>query len=649
MQFNLKNSKHTAVHFALIATTSLFAIACSAISAKKPTPKTLVVPSQPSGTGFGLSGETPSGLYRGGLLIWSSEVKSQQIEQLLKATRETNEKYVALSRYFGSFQEKEIQPLKRTIEEKRVLFSRSKVESDERSATAQSQKASVWYAQEMDAVKQRFPAFDVSRADGIFQAYCEAKIVDLATRSFLPNINFRSRPTPSAICETYYAGRFFTGESCASDAQGRSYYQCVWEEGVLKTRFAERLQIKTASTASGTKVSTPVSLSEFAKLENIKKALALEDVPYCTVSLLRSKILSGVKFKILANGNITGGFGCGENSRFEISYGAGEWDKDLASTTAGSMIDSVESKWGTGTIPAPFQWIAPEIATSAPDLASAVQASVSKIAMFQSSVASCSSEFNSPNDVYFNDAKLTDGVSLQGQCKSMMPPLASIPNIVVVDEQLELQRQELNSLERDLANLKGNACPVAPSCEGVSAGHARCDFLNAQVKKAAAAEARGVAAVLLTDFALSFEKATPSSSTVVVWMNNAPVGVGCLGEAKLGACTGSNPGQALSSAVPLQADISANNELILKMRIDSRQLSAAGVPESVARQFLAFNENVLELNASINSLDGMIPYLSGKAFIRSDENSAKAIAEGSVSYLIENSFDRKLGEFCSAQ
>ncbi|NBW81055.1 hypothetical protein EBR21_04805 [bacterium] len=649
MQFNFKNSKYSAALVASAAVASLFTVACSAISAKKPTPKTLVVPSQPSGTGFGLSGETPSGLYRGGLLIWSPEVKPQQIEVLLKSTRETNEKYVALSRYFTSFQEKEIQPLKLTIEEKRAIFSRAKAESDERSATIQSQKAAVWFAQEMDSVKQRFPAFDVSRSEGIFQAYCEAKIIDLATRSFMPNVKFRSRPTPSALCETYYQGRFFTGESCAADGQGRSYYQCLWEEGVLKTRFAERLQIKSASTATGTKVSTPVSLSEFAKLENIRKAFALEDVPYCTASLLRSKILSGVKFKILANGNITGGFGCGENTRFEISYAAGELDKDLASMTAGFMIDSVESKWGTGTIPAPFHWVAPEVATAAPELASAVQASVSRIANFQSSVAGCTSEFNSPNDVYFNDSRLADGVSLQGQCKSMMPPLANIPNVVVVDEQLDLQRQELNVLERDLANLKGNACPVAPSCEGVPAGHARCDFLNAQVKKAAAAEARGVAAVLLTDFALSFEKATSTSSTVVVWMNNAPVGVGCVGEAKLGPCTGSNPGQALSSAAPLQAEISANNELVLKMRIDSRQMSAAGVPESVARQFVVFNENVLELNASINNLDGVIPYLSGKAFIRSDANSTKAIAEGSVSYLIENSFDRKLGEFCSVQ
>lgn len=646
----LRNSQFKWIAAAVtFATAGGFFAACSAISANKPSPKTLAIPGQNTGTGFGLSGEAPSGLFRGGLLIWSPEVKAQQIENLLKATRETNEKYVALNRYFTSFQEKEVQPLKRTLEERKSEFVKAKFESDERSSALQSQKASVWFAEEVEAIKRRFPAFDSARSEGVFQAYCEAKILDLATRPFLSKVNFRSRPTPSAICETYYQGRFFTGESCRTELAGRNFYDCFWNEGVLKTRFAERMQVKTASTATGTKTSTSLSLAEFAALPNVKNALALNDVQYCTTSMMRGKILSGIKFKVLANGNITGGFTCGENVRFEISYGAGDWDKELANSSAGFLIDSVESKLGATSLPASFQWVSPEVSASSPELSVAVQTVVTKIAMFQSGITSCANEFNSPNDIYFNDARLADGVSLQGQCKSLMPPVTSIPNIVVIDEALETQRLALNSLEREISNLKGNACPVSPSCEGVAAGHARCDFLNAQVRKAAAAEARGVASVLVTDFALSFERVSPSSSTVVIWMNNAPVGVGCLGEGKLGACSGTNPGQSLSSAAPVLAELSGNNELVLKLKVDTRQLSAAGVPDSAVRQFMPFDEMTLELNASINSFENVVPYLSGKAFVRADVNSTKAVAEGSVSYLIENSFDRKLGEFCSIQ
>ncbi len=646
---NNYNLKFTSLGVAGLAIAGALISACSAVTATKPAPKTLTVPEQSAGTGFGLSGETPSGLYRGGLLIWSPEVKPQQIETLLKATRETNEKYVSLNRYFTSFQEKEVEPLRKNLQEKQSRFSRMKLESDARLSAVQAQKASVWFGLEIAEIKQRFPLFDDVRNMEIFNTYCEAKILDLATRSFLPKVNFNSRPTPSALCESYYKGRFFTGELCSDDSRGRKYYDCIWSEGVLKTRFANRINIRVASTAAGTKTSSLVSLADFAATPNIKNALALEDVQFCTTSLLRGKILSGVKFRTLANGNIIAGFGCGENSRYEISYGGGEWDKDLNTTTAGFMIDAIENKLGSSQLPASFQWITPEVAAASPELASALQSKATKIALFHAGVNGCGSDFNSPNDVYFNDSRLSGGVSLQGQCKAMLPPAAGLPGVIVNDEELEAERAALNSMERDLVNLKGNACPVSPSCEGVAAGHARCDFLNAQVRKAAAAEARGVASVLVTDFALSFERVTPSASTVLIWMNNAPVGVGCLGEAKLGACTGSVPSQSLASAVPVQAEISANNELVLKMKIDTRQLSAAGVPESVVKQFIAFNENILELNASMNRFDSLIPYLSGKAFVRADGSATKALAEGSVSYLIENSFDRKLGEFCSAQ
>lgn len=643
-QFKFKNGLTGSV---LLISAALVA-SCSAISAKKPDQRTLVVSEQPMGTGFSLSGETPSGLYRGGLLIWSPEVKAQQIDVLLKATRETNEKYVALNRYFGSFSEKEVEPLRRSLDERRSRFALLKAESDARISSEQAQKAAVWYELETSEIKRRYPLFDRARNNEIFESFCEAKILDLATRPYLARVEFTSRPTPSALCEGYYKGRFFTGELCSDDPRGRNYYNCVWTEGVLKTRFATRMRIKSAATQSGTKTSSQLTLAEFAALPSIKSALALEDVPFCMASLLRTKILSGVNFRVLANGNIIGGFGCGENTRYEISYGPGEWDKELSSASAGFIVEAIETKAGAASLPVSFQWLTSEAASASPELSSAIQALASRIALFHSGVTGCGSEFNSPNDVYFNDSRLAAGLSLQGQCKSMLPPPAGLPGVVMVDEALENERAELSALERDLVNLKGNACPVSPSCEGVAAGHARCDFLNAQVRKAAAAEARGVASVLVTDFAYSFERTTPTSSTVVIWMNNAPVGVGCVGEAKVGACTGTSAGQVLASAAPVLAEVSSANELVLKMKIDTRQLAAAGVPESVVRQFSQFDEKVLEMNASMNRFDNLVPYLSGKAFIRADDASNKLLAEGSVSYLIENSFDRKLGEFCSA-
>ncbi|NBO38911.1 hypothetical protein EBU99_10050 [bacterium] len=644
----LSKSKMSAA-FITVGSLVLALMACSRLSAHKPEPQTLAVPQRSSGTGFGLSGETPAGLYRGGLLIWSSEVNSEQIATILNATRETNRKYVALNRYFSSFLEKEILPLKRSIDERRAQFASSKALADARISPIQAQLAASWLAGETTAIKARYSDFDKARVEGIFQTYCDAKILDLATRPFLGQVKFRSRPTPSALCEAYYSGRYFTGESCAESDEGRNYYDCIWNEGVLKTSFGSRLQIRLASRRSGTKVSEPLSLQTFSGLPLVKQALALADVPFCNASEMRRALLAGARYRLLSSGVILGGLICGENSRYEMSFGAGDWDKDLANSSPAFLMDAIEAKQGGSSLPQTFQWISGETATAHPDLALQVQGLAAKIAMFHASVSGCVSDFNSPNDVYFNDSRLSGGLSLQGQCKSFLPPSTSLPDVIVVDESLEAKRLELAGLEHELSGLKGNSCPVAPSCEGVPAGHARCDFLNAQVKKAAAAEALSVASVLVTDFGLSFERSSPTSSTVVVWMNGAAVGVGCVGEEKLGACGSATVNPSLSSALPVQAEVSKNKELVLKMKIDSKQMAAAGVPESIVKQFRTFNDAILELNASSNKMEDLVPYLSGKAFIRADSAAASALAEGSVSYLIENSFDKTLGEFCSVQ
>ncbi|MEN9530574.1 MAG: hypothetical protein RI932_2447 [Pseudomonadota bacterium] len=625
------------------------ALACSPVTATKPQPKKLSLPQTQSGTGFGFSGETPTGLYRGGLLIWSPDVKAEQIRALLSETRETNEKYVALNRYFTKFIETEVQPLRTEITSRQKQYELAKADSDARLAPLQMQKAASWFVQESQAIKSQFVDFDKLRMDGLFEAYCEAKILDLATRPFLSKGEFRSRPTPSALCESYYRGRYFTAESCADSPEGRSYYECIWNDGVMRTRFGTRIQVRVASRKAGTKVSDPLALRDFAQFELIKKALALEDVPFCTASEVRRALMSGVRYRVLASGVILGGLTCGENSRFEVSYGSGEWDKELSASSAAFLIDAIEVGQGAATLPVSFQWIDPVVATANRDLAGRVQGVAAKFALFNAPVASCGLDFSSPNDVFFNDGRLARGQFLQGQCKSALPPLSSLPEVIIADEALEMQRQDLLKLERELTSLKGNSCPVAPSCEGVAAGHARCDFLNAQVRKAAAAEIKGVASVLVTDFGLSFERVNSSSSTAVIWMNGAPVGVGCVGEVKLGNCSAAFARPEFASAMPVQAEVSTDNELLLKMKIDVRQLAAAGVPESVVRQFLAFNESILELNATSNRMDGVVPYLSGKAFVRlANSANTTALAEGSVSYLIENSFDKTLGEFCSA-
>lgn len=623
-------------------------LSCSAPLVKAPKPIPFVVPESPIGSGFGLSGEAPQGVFRGGLLFWSRSVNSEQIKTLLIANKETNQKYVRLQKYFSDFMRNEVEPMRARVENRRRQYATSKLLSHVRVAPLQAEKAASWYEREIRSLQSEFPDFNRARTDRVFRAYCDAKIFDLASRSLLAKFNFTARPTPSAICESYYKTKFFDGPECASSESGKNYYRCIWNEGVARTDVARRLQIRVAERRGGVRTSQPLSISEFSSLNDIRGAFAHEDVPFCVATEVRRNFLTGVRYRVLSSGVILGGLSCGQNSRFEVSYGPGDWSSDLEAFSPAALIHALESQGASSPVPEAFRWIESAAAERNPRLSLRAEAFARKVGSFHAAVMGCDSELNSANDVFFNDGRLLSGQERQGSCINRLPSPEALPDVVVVDSQLELERVELNQLEENLKSLKGSSCTVVPSCELVPQGHARCDFLNAQVRKAAAAEAKGVADILVTDFALSFQKASATSSTVVVSVNGAAVAAGCVGEAKAGPCSDTAMSPELSSAQAMLAEVTNSGELVLKMSIDTKQMAASGVSQSTVAQFMPFEQSSLELNVTSNSFEGLVPYLSGKAYLKSQSGS-EVLSEGSVSYLIENTFDRTLGEFCSAR
>lgn len=621
---------------------------CSAPRAKAPDAIQFRVPESTQPSGFGLSGEAPQGVYRGGLLFWSKSVASDQIKTLLLATKETNQKYVALQKYFTEFMRTEVTPMRERLEQQQRQFQLSKAQSNARVAPLQAAKAAAWFDSEMGLVQAEFPNFDRARVENVFKNYCEAKILDLATRPLLANAQFSARPTPSALCEAYYKTKFFDGPECASTGAAKNYYNCIWNEGVLRTDIANRMQIRVAERRGGVRTSQPLTLQEFSSLETIRDAFAHKDVPFCAATEVRRNVLSGVRFRVLTSGVILGGLSCGQSTRFEITYGASVGDSDLTNASPAVVVNAIEGQPTNTDVPDSFLWLERSVASQNQPLAQRMDAFARQVALFHAGVTGCDSELNSANDVFFNDGRLSVGQNIQSSCKDNLPPMVALPDVIVADLELETLRTELSLLETQLKSLKGNSCTVTPSCDLVPDGHARCDFLNAQVRKAAAAEVRGVADILVTDFALTFERVSANASLVALSMNGAAVAVGCVGESQSGQCQGAQNRPELGSALPMSAEVSAAGELQLSLSIDMKQMAAAGVPLSVIRQFQNFEQAELELSVTNNSFESVVPYLSGKAYLK-EKQSQKLLAEGSVSYLIENSFDRQLGEFCSAQ
>ncbi len=73
-----------------------------------------------------------------------------------------------------------------------------------------------------------------------FPLFCEARIWLMATSPFLLAYTFTARPSPFVACEAEYkkAGLLDVNAAvCAPDSNGKDYFSCFWEEGVLKSQF----------------------------------------------------------------------------------------------------------------------------------------------------------------------------------------------------------------------------------------------------------------------------------------------------------------------------------------------------------------------------------------------------------------------------
>ena len=80
----------------------------------------------------------------------------------------------------------------------------------------------------------------------VFSRYCEAMVLRLASQSLFLSSFYTERPTPNALCETYYEKQGLFREEldpskptpfCEDKPGGASYASCLWIDGVLKTSF----------------------------------------------------------------------------------------------------------------------------------------------------------------------------------------------------------------------------------------------------------------------------------------------------------------------------------------------------------------------------------------------------------------------------
>lgn len=220
----------------------LFWVGCSKPQAGVESPRKLEIPGFGSlSGGFSLFESSMSRSFYGQLLIWDPGVRSEQVAKTLRLKREANERMIDRLRAWDAFYDGTLGParieLERQVRDGEVAqrASASRVRADSLPL------ASGWFAGRLSELEAVATPQTVRFADDLFGAFCEAKIFSFAASGALAQMTFRERPTPSALCEGYYASAgLFASDECAPAAEGKNYFSCLWREGLLRSKFASR-------------------------------------------------------------------------------------------------------------------------------------------------------------------------------------------------------------------------------------------------------------------------------------------------------------------------------------------------------------------------------------------------------------------------
>ncbi|MDA9951241.1 hypothetical protein N9D31_01575 [Oligoflexaceae bacterium] len=287
--------KHLQIFSALII--SLFIISgCGRPKAADQSAGTIAVPDFPASSDQSLGLKSvdadKSKTYTGQLLIWNLNAKADTVSKVVKTLASSNRPLINKYTFMKNDLFPRLDRHEKQQAQKRVLASNA----DPRFALRSERLliAESWFDKkiqeitiedhEKTKVDERKDFIDLSKAR--FQQYCEAKIWERVFKKPYVDVEYKQRPTPSAICEPVYQRLGLMDEAsalCSPNAEGKNFAECFWFEGVLKTQtFASKWYGDQSAVSEKIKKS-----STFDKL--LKMARNSDSVTDVTDALLRGE------------------------------------------------------------------------------------------------------------------------------------------------------------------------------------------------------------------------------------------------------------------------------------------------------------------------------------------------------------------------
>ena len=617
------------------------------ISAHKPEIKKLNIPDATE-NGFTLESFFDSYTekkFLGSFVVWDPQIQAQSLADLLKATKAYNESVSSSSKLMSSELESKVLPLKQSyLEKKKVVDSlRLKTRSED------IQNAGVWFDHELskpEVMAKLGGAEGIQVANEKFIKYCEAKVIEFAIGDFLVTSQFSKRPTPAALCEAVYKtlGLFEFSESgqgssseCLDSAVGKSYFNCFWTEGVLKTSFAKNGY----SEAQRTQLSSASGEDKFRNMfdPRVEKDRCAAQPPtptspgkICDCSQVKNWFLTTKRpsAKVVTSCN-----GYSESSLKMLLLSKQE--SDFLKSSAGEFISAFEDE---SAVPNANIRMIPlaETDSDALEIENGLKSKIfnlqgkNRIDSTVGSTAHVSSI--TENSIRFNISLLSSVPDFR------FDPADSIdlPNIFSKNPELgEAESQLSESL-----NLKNSKLNEICSTSDIKKQ-------DAFMKKLEFARAKNVTLVLVRQFELSLSRSTTGRQVALsLALDGSNFGQVCFSSFRDLKVEDCNLDVTLNSAKKLDIAVyEQQRKIVLKTQMNTSDVSKFGdgqdviaVREIVKDQFPGKN---LEIELYFNKLDSYLPYWSGNIKIF---EGAKEVFKGSASYLLDTSLS-EAGNLCA--
>ena len=242
----------------------MFAVQAGCGRAKAPTvqPRGAVVPPAypvDPAQAFQLTDAKTSYEFNSNVLLWD-EPTGPQVQAILDVTKQTR----IIRAEALDLIKKEIIPARQKLDELLALSvgAEQKIEAarDGRDLSAirsyMHSVANTYVESTLDLMvsEHAITSADQAHAKMMWAGYCEGKLLEFAVSPLLTRL-YAERPTPTALCDGYYASRnyFADTELCgpATTAAGKDYFSCVWNAGVIKSQLMPSPEVTTAPACAG--------------------------------------------------------------------------------------------------------------------------------------------------------------------------------------------------------------------------------------------------------------------------------------------------------------------------------------------------------------------------------------------------------------